>query len=142
HVEVEVVLARDPRARPDLVLTLGAGLGPGLVHRRVVPRADPQLLPGQSLHRAGPRPRPRPARSAPHLAADLGRTILARRRDGRPFPFVRRLARSHAVEVTLELLVVPLVRLIVHERPPVICPRGNADAQSNSSALPAAPRPR
>jgi hypothetical protein len=101
-VEVEVVLARDPRARARLAAALLAGGRARDVDRRVHQRALAQLLAGQPLHRDRLAPRPR----APAAPADLP-------------TYLRHLTGGVAVvgvtiEITVELAVElhPLVFLI------------------------------
>src|SRR5262249_42873004 len=71
-VQIEVMLARDPGARPQLLPALGARGRPRDVDRRIHQRTLTELLAGQPLHRDRLAARPGPAAPAPDLAAHLG----------------------------------------------------------------------
>src|SRR5262249_39790526 len=75
-VQVQVVLARHPRARPHLLAALRARGRARDIARRVHQRAEPQLLARQPLHRDRLAARARAAPAAAQLATDLGQLAL------------------------------------------------------------------
>src|SRR5690606_21580463 len=75
-VEIEVVLARYPRARARLAHALAAGHRAGNVHRRIEDGAESQLLTGEPLHGNRFRPRPRSPRAPATLPAHYRRRVV------------------------------------------------------------------